>query len=1105
MKKTQLPLFPDSELPQEEPNNSGLSNEYQQMVSDDGTYKPPQRIRSHAEKHGFSPEEYIHALTEQPGFLKENSRAMKAFIEYSGQNNEENNDKVFQILKKKAKKDDSARDVLESIVEGGKIPQSLLEDVAKGTKSAIATRHRNDSDEEVERNVFGRLARNENLEEKHFKFLHDKNPAAVLGMFDKLPNDMKNSLIKDDKTIDKIRGVDLRNHINEDFNTPEGEDKKFGAAEARAILNHPSQRHKDLTSQEGLDHVLGKLPDIERKAFFDKHLGIEGGEQVEHTAEGITPFGEAARPAPEEEFQRLHNWNNWNHGESYDQDMAAKLASSKHLSDEHAEHIKRHGSFDEKYNLYNNQDVDPKHGVDMFRKWNKNHENHGYDSEQLQNRLKKDKKDIFDIDEVPEDYWEEHEDDMRDYGDQWANESYSMSDYISDNGINIWKDKDPSDHKGGEDWVDEHLRENHDWKAENPKSVQNEGRLDFDNLNKLAEKYDRSHAIDLDDFKEVTGFNHPSEIGLPELYDEKREYIDMDDVHDKLNEYGGPLQIDYANSDDYTIHDHPDFDDRYTDAVDEWRTHMDNSGETHDDYWEDHSDDYYNSEGYNNSRAEGEKEWKERHFKKELLPDLYANSHNDDRFVPEHIRDHLPEYEQLKSGRINKTGDGANGPFLDKHIKERSREHEYGEDQHAYEMVRDHAKANGGTIDVGTMHKIFPNQKEKWKKIFDGKGKLSEAEVDEKIAQIPKTKYGISYGKWDANKMQNLNRQDETIMRLDHSDDSLAPIKADPEMYRTFKKVMETSKRSGHPTKDNTIAWSRVDMSDPKHWLVDELQSDFGKTMTQYLKNNGHEDKASHIEKISEYHKNWREALLNHIIKEAKKHGVEKVSTHSPESKSAHTGSETTHSVYNDSYGKVPKSMGFKPVSGDTLPLTETGKSTFVKKGSSEKEPWQHESAMDHHGASSLAHDELADELGSNPVAANHKKFAKYHADLFNQHANRLKQIQPDHGYVGKMMSDVALVGNVSAQKEDAAAAQLRGEPEAHSYDNLLNKPIEGDKALGGHTLELNPRLIKHFIDVADTLMKVEVLFVNTLAKNEDTDKLLGKIKVLRKYLGYGV
>jgi hypothetical protein len=35
--------------------------------------------------------------------------------------------------------------------------------------------------------------------------------------------------------------------------------------------------------------------------------------------------------------------------------------------------------------------------------------------------------------------------------------------------------------------------------------------------------------------------------------------------------------------------------------------------------------------------------------------------------------------------------------------------------------------------------------------------------------------------------------------------------------------------------------------------------------------------------------------------------------------------------------------------------------------------------------------------------------------------------------------------------------------------------------------------------------MKVEILFVNTLAKNEETDKLLDKIKVLRKYLGYGV
>ena len=1102
MKKTKLPLFPDSELPQEEQSNSGLRNEYQQLIADDGSYKSSSNIQRHAQKHGFTPEEYFHALTTHPGFLNENPRAIRTMIQESGQNTEANNEKIFQALKKKAKGNEGARDTLEAIVRHGQVPQSLLEDVAKGKDSIIATRHRTDSDEEVANDVFGRLAQNDNLEEKHFRFLHDKNPAAVARMFDKLPDDIKNSLIKDDKTIDKISGRDLRNHIESEMANPEGSDQKFGAAEARAILNHPSQRHKDLTSQDQFDHVLGKLPEIERKAFADKYLGIEGGEQTDAEGNRLTPFQD--NELPEVEFEGEHNWNNWNHGEGYDQGMASKLAASKHISDDQADHIKRHGSFDEKYNLYHNQDIDPKHGVEMFRKWNQDHEQHGYDDEQLQNRFKKDKKDVFDIDDVEEDYWNEHEDDMREAGDNWANESYSMDKYLRDNNINAWKDKDPSDHRGGEDWVDEHLRENHDWKGDNAKSKQNEGRNDFDALNKLAEEYDRNNLINLDDFKEHTGMEHPSEIGIP--YNEKADTIDMDHIHDKLDEFGGPLQIDYANHDDYTIHNHPDFDDRYTDAVNEWRTHMDNSGDLPDDYYEDHKDDYYDSEGYNNSRAEGEKEWKERHFKEELLPDLYANSHNDDRFVPEHIRDHLPEYQQLKENRINKTGDGANGPFLDKYIKERSREHEYGEDQHAYEMVKDHAKANGGSIDVGTMHKIFPNQKEKWKKIFDGKGKLTEAEVDEKIAQIPKTKYGISYGKWDSNKMQNLNRQDETIMRLDHTDESLAPIKEDPEMFRTFNKVMETSKRSGHPTKDRTIAWSRVDMSDPKHWLVDELQSDFGKTMTQYLKSNGHEDKASHIEKISDYHKNWREALLNHIIKEAKKHGVEKISTHSPESKSAHTGSDTTHSVYNDSYGKVPKSMGFKPVSGDTLPLTDTGKSTFVKKGSSGSDPTKHKMAMDHHAQMNLIHDKIASELGTNPAADTHRKLSQHHKDLFGQHGAKLKQIDSDHGYNGMSIPNVAEnLTDIEHLRSDANNAGLTAEHVPHKNDDLLNKPIEGDKALGGHTLELNPRLIKHFIDVADTLMKVEVLFVNTLAKNEDTDKLLDKIKVLRKYLGYGV
>lgn len=1076
MKKNQLNLF--DQLPQD---GDGLSPEYKDFLNKEYTYRSDARKLAN----NMTANDYIHALTELPNNVKKYPRYI---MKDSPQNNEENNSVVFDKLKQKAVNgDDDAKETLLSMVDLAVPSKNFLDEVAKGKDGVYGKVY--DGSQDVGGLIWRNINNNPNINENHYRLLHEANPESVLHSLRKIPSDLKRKILSNEDVLKKVPSHELFSILREDVNDQSGE-SVIGPAQAKNILNHP-QIHDIAYDTENLDHLLSKVSDTEKKSFIDKKLGIEGGERVNKTGEDITP----------EEFSTNHDWDNWNHGDDYNPELSKVLASSQHLSDEQAEHIKRHGSFDDKFNLYHNPHIDPRHGVEMFRKWREGHSDHGYDSDQLAEKFatSKNHKDLFTIDDLDPDYWNDHEGDISEAGDEYANNNYTMDDYFRDNNINPWDSKTPSDHRRGEDWVDEHLIENYDWKVDNANSKQNEGRTDYDALNKLAEKYDRSHAIDLDDFKEVTGHNHPSDIGMPELWDDKREYIDMDDVHDKLDEFGGPLSIDYSNHDNYTIHDHPDYDERYDEAVKAWRQHMSDEGEYPDDYWEDHSDDYYDSEGYINARSEGMDEWKKDHFENEVLPQLYSQSHTDDRFVPEHLRDHLPEYKQIKQDRVNKTGDGANGPFLDKYIKERSREHEYGEDQHFYEMVKDHANANNGVIDIGTMHKLYPNQKEKWKKIFENKGKLSIPEIDEKISTIPKTKYGISYGKWGGNKMQNINKRDQAIIRLDHSDESLAPIKENPEVYNTFKKVMDTSKRSGHPTKNNTIAWARVDMSDPKHWMVDELQSDFGKTVTQYLKNQGHSDKAQHIDEIAAHHKNWREALLNHIVKEAKKHGVDKISTHSPESKAAHTGAETTHSVYNDSYGKVPKSMGFKPVSGDTLPLTETGKSVFI---TNKQGPYKHELAMDHHAQMNLIHNRIADELGTNPAADTHRKLAEHHKNLFGQHGARLKQMDPDHGYNGMSMANVSEpLTDIEDLRSDANNAGLTAEPVPHKHDNLLNKPIEGDKALGGHTLDLSPKLIKHFIDIADALIKAEVIFINALAKNENSDKLLDKIRILKHYL----
>src|SRR5690606_3539032 len=132
---------------------------------------------------------------------------------------------------------------------------------------------------------------------------------------------------------------------------------------AKNLLGH--ERAVDYyLKPEHIDHLLDNLDPIERKSFMDEKLGIKGGKP----ADDLVPFGDA----PED-----INWNNWTNPDSYDHNLARTLASSKHLTDDQAEHIKRHGHIDSKYNLYHNPHVDPKHGVEMFQKWHDNHEDHG--------------------------------------------------------------------------------------------------------------------------------------------------------------------------------------------------------------------------------------------------------------------------------------------------------------------------------------------------------------------------------------------------------------------------------------------------------------------------------------------------------------------------------------------------------------------------------------------------------------------------------------------------------------------------------------------------------------------------------------------------------
>jgi len=127
-----------------------------------------------------------------------------------------------------------------------------------------------------------------------------------------------------------------------------------------------------------------------------------------------------------------------------------------------------------------------------------------------------------------------------------------------------------------------------------------------------------------------------------------------------------------------------------------------------------------------------------------------------------------------------------------------------------------------------------------------------------------------------------------------------------PDVYDFFKKVSETSIRSGHPgIKDKTVGWFRVDIIPDDEGreilFIDEVQSDIVQTAEGLLENRGkyaeireklveenrytNEQIDEICKKTLEIFKDWSREGLATVIRWAQKVGVQWIGTHTRESK----------------------------------------------------------------------------------------------------------------------------------------------------------------------------------------------------------------------------
>lgn len=876
--------------------------------------------------------------------------------------------------------------------------------------------------------------------------------------------------------------------------------------------------------------LLDKLPENERNTYLNNVLGIDGGRNFDELdEEALRDEDGLTDQQVEEKRQQWNddtNWENWGHGNEHSTKAEEYASLYPNLSNEHAEHIMRHGSNESRWNLYHNENIDPKFAIQMYDKWSNDDHHHGYDKDNFLEKLR-----------------EEYADSVRDgiYEEARENveQNYPLSEYLRDNGEQYVDDSLLQDHSDDiHDLVSENYPNEDDWMGDNPD-------YDPDKWNALQQ---------LKSFYPPEGekgqlglfgtgsqeLNHQMIVNAgvdPEVLDDwdfdpnnPSDTLPMGQLEEEYKQYAP--KIDYSNHDEYSITDHPEYDDRYNEAADDYKSKIvekwnDGSLDVPEHIYEDY--DEHNS--YDRDREESD-----------LIDQHFESAMENEDYIPQHVLDNHPDISRIRNERRRAEEEAARqrvlqeedrvSGFLNRYIPERSKEHEYGEGLHHHEMLQDYAKQNNGKIDMGRMVKMHPNLKDTWKKIFNGKGKLSSEEIDQKIDQLPKNKYAISYRDWSG--MQRTNRNTQVVFRLDHTDDSVAPLKENQDVYNTFKHVQEVSQRSGHPTNANTIAWSRVDTTDPKHWFIDEVQSDFSSSARNYLKREGATEKANHIQAIIDHHKDWRENITNHIIKEAKRHGVEKISTHSPESKAAHTDAGKVHTVYKDSYKKVPRSMGFLPAPSQDFPLDDSGKRVFTKERSTESAAdriKQHEAAFHHHINQGTVHSDAINnyhrfeedaikgpqgeqyfhppEEFNEKLSNKHSELSSHHFGMARKHQQAVKQLDPTHDLKNlpiKPRDEKDPYANDTLSPTYYANAGMAvgvDSKPSHRYDSLLDKPVKKDVAHEGHTLDLRPKGLQKSLELVDLLIKTEYLYALGLEKGLDITNLKKNIQVMQKSL-YG-
>jgi len=258
-------------------------------------------------------------------------------------------------------------------------------------------------------------------------------------------------------------------------------------------------------------------------------------------------------------------------------------------------------------------------------------------------------------------------------------------------------------------------------------------------------------------------------------------------------------------------------------------------------------------------------------------------------------------------------------------------------------QLRDFIDEKGGFIHK----KDLPNFPAALSRFLDGKGFLHSSKLQQHIDSQPATTFNISHTQWTG--AQRHSDDASNVFQVNLTDNHLQKLK-EAGVLETFLKLNKMAYTSSHPVLKPTIGWVRW-TGDEKGVFIDEVQSDFGRSIIRQTQDNSQERGIAekefpdeHMQKISEIvfaGKHPSEMLQEAFHEHMRNNGYANVpvAIHSAKTKAIKAGQNIDRDLPGHmltGYVKVPEKMGFKPSKYGTLPTQSgadlKGKDTFEDK-----------------------------------------------------------------------------------------------------------------------------------------------------------------------------